>query len=46
MKCNMCFFFAVPVTTPEEVLDVLKKASRNRAVASTNLNEHSSRSHR
>ncbi|KAI8825903.1 P-loop containing nucleoside triphosphate hydrolase protein [Fimicolochytrium jonesii] len=35
----------VLVTTPAEVHKVLRKASQNRAVASTNCNERSSRSH-
>ena len=33
------------MTTPEEVFVVLKKAAANRATASTNCNERSSRSH-
>jgi kinesin family member C1 len=36
---------SVAVTTPLEVFELLKKASKNRAVAATNCNEHSSRSH-
>ncbi|KAJ3070043.1 Kinesin-like protein kifc1 [Podochytrium sp. JEL0797] len=35
----------VPVTTGKQVHDLLKKAQTNRAVAATNSNEHSSRSH-
>ncbi|KAH6594087.1 hypothetical protein BASA61_004076 [Batrachochytrium salamandrivorans] len=35
----------VHVTTPKEVFSLLKKASLNRAVAATNCNERSSRSH-
>eukprot|EP00937_MAST-01D_sp_MAST-1D-sp2_P000913 g913.t1 len=35
----------VPVTAAEEVLALLRLGTRNRAVGSTNLNEHSSRSH-
>ena len=33
------------VTTPDQVLDVLRRGTRNRAVGVSNLNEHSSRSH-
>ena len=33
------------VSSYEEVLPYLEKGTKNRAVASTNLNEHSSRSH-
>ncbi|KAI8845529.1 P-loop containing nucleoside triphosphate hydrolase protein [Chytridium lagenaria] len=35
----------VPVSSPLEVHDLLKKAALNRAVAATNCNERSSRSH-
>ncbi|KAJ3025919.1 UNVERIFIED_CONTAM: hypothetical protein HDU68_006504 [Siphonaria sp. JEL0065] len=35
----------VPVTSGKEVHSLLKKAQTNRAVAATNSNEHSSRSH-
>ncbi|KAJ3389382.1 kinesin-like nuclear fusion protein [Entophlyctis sp. JEL0112] len=35
----------VPVTNGKEVTTILKRASSNRAVAATNSNEHSSRSH-
>ena len=35
----------VDVHTYQDVLDVFSKGSSNRATASTNLNEHSSRSH-
>ena len=33
------------VTTPEAILDLLKKGERRRQVGSTNMNKHSSRSH-
>ncbi|KAJ3169894.1 kinesin-like nuclear fusion protein [Geranomyces variabilis] len=39
---ELCTF---PVTTPQQVHSILKKASHNRAVAATNCNERSSRSH-
>jgi kinesin family protein C2/C3 len=35
----------VPVTHMDQVLDLLALADRNRSTASTNMNEHSSRSH-
>lgn len=35
-----------PVLQPEEIMHLLKKAAANRAVAETQCNEHSSRSHR
>lgn len=35
----------VPVSNEKEVLDTLKKGSRNRSVSSTNMNDVSSRSH-
>ena len=35
----------MPVQSPQEVFKLLQKASENRAVASTNCNERSSRSH-
>uniref|UniRef100_A0A6U1BUB9 Kinesin-like protein n=1 Tax=Rhizochromulina marina TaxID=1034831 RepID=A0A6U1BUB9_9STRA len=35
----------VPVTTMDEVLDLLRMADTNRSTAVTNMNEHSSRSH-
>mmetsp|Transcript_46414 Transcript_46414/g.110580 ORF Transcript_46414/g.110580 Transcript_46414/m.110580 type:complete len:695 (-) Transcript_46414:130-2214(-) len=36
---------ARPVTTPEEVQDLLDLGQRNRSVAATDMNSHSSRSH-
>lgn len=33
------------VRTPTQVYELLKRASKNRAVSKTNMNEHSSRSH-
>jgi kinesin family protein C1 len=35
-----------PVTQPGEIMQLLKRAAMNRAVAETQCNEHSSRSHR
>jgi kinesin family protein C1 len=37
--------FLVDVTSPDEVFTLLAKATQNRAVAATNCNERSSRSH-
>ena len=34
------------VRNPSQVYDLLRRASKNRAVSKTNMNEHSSRSHR
>ena len=39
------FIYLVTFDSPDQVQKVLKKASENRAVASTNCNERSSRSH-
>ncbi|KAI9091492.1 P-loop containing nucleoside triphosphate hydrolase protein [Phlyctochytrium arcticum] len=44
-KTSVTEIQTVQVTTPAEVHNVLKKASHNRAVAATNCNERSSRSH-
>lgn len=35
----------VPVTSPERVFELLKRATKNRCVASTSMNDQSSRSH-
>ncbi|KAI8908273.1 P-loop containing nucleoside triphosphate hydrolase protein [Powellomyces hirtus] len=44
-KTSVTDICTVQVTTPKEVHSVLNKASHNRAVAATNCNERSSRSH-
>jgi len=44
-KTVVCAASVVSVTSPAEVEGVLKRAGRNRAVAATNCNERSSRSH-
>lgn len=36
----------VKVRSPTQLYELLKRASKNRAVSKTNMNEHSSRSHR
>ena len=33
------------ISSPEEVYDLMEKANNNRAIASTNMNDRSSRSH-
>lgn len=44
-KTTVANSIVVEVTNPDQVSEVLKTASKNRAVAATNCNERSSRSH-
>lgn len=44
-KTSVTNLTVVPVTSPERIEDLLKRANKNRAVGSTRMNERSSRSH-